>query len=54
VQGAIQLGLAHHGEQFEAEVFGFNLGYEQLPLHLLITAYEPMSWASIPITSPCT
>ncbi|OWY32235.1 iron-containing redox enzyme family protein [Herbaspirillum aquaticum] len=40
VQGAIQLGLAHHGEQFEAEVFGFNLGYEQLPLHLLITAYE--------------
>lgn len=40
VQGAIQLALAHHGEQFEAEVFGFNLGYEQLPLHLLITAYE--------------
>ncbi|BEV16861.1 iron-containing redox enzyme family protein [Herbaspirillum sp. DW155] len=40
VQGAIQLGLAHHGEQFAAEVFGFNLGYEQLPLHLLITAYE--------------
>nr|WP_034334546.1 iron-containing redox enzyme family protein [Herbaspirillum sp. B39] len=40
VQGAIQLGLAHHGAEFEAEVFGFNLGYEQLPLHLLITAYE--------------
>ncbi|MBE7375293.1 iron-containing redox enzyme family protein [Pseudomonas lopnurensis] len=40
VQGAIQLALAEHAEQFLAEVIGFNLGYEQLPLHLLITAYE--------------
>ncbi|MBP0599842.1 iron-containing redox enzyme family protein [Herbaspirillum sp. LeCh32-8] len=40
VQGAIQLALAHHGHDLQAEVFGFNLGYEQLPLHLLITAYE--------------
>ncbi|MGB9983605.1 MULTISPECIES: iron-containing redox enzyme family protein [unclassified Herbaspirillum] len=40
VQGAIQLALAYHGGQYEAEMFGFNLGYEQLPLHLLITAYE--------------
>ncbi len=40
VQGAIQLALAHHAERFLPEVIGFNLGYEQLPLHLLITAYE--------------
>jgi hypothetical protein len=40
VQGAIQLSLAEHAEQFLPEVIGFNLGYEQLPLHLLISAYE--------------
>lgn len=40
VQGAIQLALAHHAGHFLPEVIGFNLGYEQLPLHLLITAYE--------------
>jgi len=40
VQGAIQLALAECAEQFLPEVIGFNLGYEQLPLHLLITAYE--------------
>lgn len=40
VQGAIQLALAEHAERFLPEVIGFNLGYEQLPLHLLITAYE--------------
>lgn len=39
-QGAIQLALAENAEQFLPEVIGFNLGYEQLPLHLLITAYE--------------
>ncbi len=39
-QGAIQLSLAHHAADFLPEVIGFNLGYEQLPLHLLITAYE--------------
>ena len=39
-QGAIQLSLAHHAAQFLPEVIGFNLGYERLPLHLLITAYE--------------
>lgn len=39
-QGAIQLSLAHHGDRFLPEVIGFNLGYEQLPLHLPITAYE--------------
>lgn len=40
MQGAIQLCLAHHADEFLPEVIGFNLGYEQLPLHLLITAYE--------------
>jgi hypothetical protein len=40
VQGAIQLSLAYDAEHFLPELIGFNLGYEQLPLHLLITAYE--------------
>src|SRR5690606_26178928 len=40
VQGAIQLSLAQHADHFLPEVIGFNLGYEQLPLHLLICAYE--------------
>ncbi|QOY92390.1 iron-containing redox enzyme family protein [Massilia sp. UMI-21] len=40
VQGAIQLALGHHTEHFLPEVIGYNLGYEQLPLHLLITSYE--------------
>ena len=40
VQGAIQLALAENAERFLPEVIGFNLGYEQLPLHLLITSYE--------------
>ncbi len=40
VQGAIQLSLAEHAAHFLPEVIGYNLGYEQLPLHLLITAYE--------------
>ena len=40
VQGAIQLALAHQAEQFLPEIIGFNLGYEQLPLHLLIASYE--------------
>jgi len=40
MQGAIQLALAYNAHRFLPEVIGFNLGYEQLPLHLLITAYE--------------
>ena len=40
VQGAIQLALAENAERFLPEVIGFTLGYEQLPLHLLITSYE--------------
>jgi hypothetical protein len=39
-QGLIQLALAWNAEEFLPEVVGFNLGYEQLPLHLLVTAYE--------------
>lgn len=39
-QGAVQLALAYNADEFLPEVIGFNLGYEQLPLHLLITAYE--------------
>jgi len=40
LQGAIQLALAAHGDEFLPELIGYNLGYEQLPLHLLISAYE--------------
>jgi len=40
VQGAIQLALGYQTERFLPEVIGYNLGYEQLPLHLLISAYE--------------
>jgi hypothetical protein len=39
-QGAIQLALAHGGAGYLPEMVGYNLGYEQLPLHLLITSYE--------------
>lgn len=39
-QGVIQSALACSAQEFLPEVIGFNLGYEQLPLHLLITAYE--------------
>lgn len=39
-QGAVQLALAHNADAFLPELIGFNLGYEQLPLHLPITAYE--------------
>jgi hypothetical protein len=40
LQGAIQLALGHCGTAFMPEIVGYNLGYEQLPLHLLISAYE--------------
>lgn len=40
IQGTIQLALAYNIDRFLPEVIGFNLGYEQLPLHLLISAYE--------------
>ena len=40
VQGAIQLALAKYGRALVPEMIGFNLGYEQLPYHLHISAYE--------------
>ncbi|MGE8190259.1 iron-containing redox enzyme family protein [Pseudomonas sp. NPDC086278] len=40
LQGAIQLALGECADAFLPEVIGYNLGYEQLPLHLLISAYE--------------
>lgn len=40
LQGAIQLSLGQLSEQYLPEVIGYNLGYEQLPLHLLITSFE--------------
>ncbi|HSI44279.1 MAG TPA: iron-containing redox enzyme family protein [Methylotenera sp.] len=39
-QGAIQLALGYNAKNYIPEIIGFNLGYEQLPLHLLVTAYE--------------
>ncbi|KAA0968825.1 iron-containing redox enzyme family protein [Pseudomonas sp. ANT_H12B] len=40
LQGAVQLALGYCSDEFLPEVIGYNLGYEQLPLHLLISAYE--------------
>jgi hypothetical protein len=40
LQGAIQLALGACGMDCLPEVIGYNLGYEQLPLHLLISSYE--------------
>lgn len=40
IQGAIQLALAALTDDFLPEIIGYNLGYEQPPLHLLITSYE--------------
>ena len=39
-QGAIQLALGRCAATHMPEILGYNLGYEQLPLHLLISAYE--------------
>ncbi|MBG6075543.1 iron-containing redox enzyme family protein [Polaromonas sp. CG_9.11] len=39
-QGVLQLALGWNARDFLPEIIGFNLGYEQLPLHLLVTAYE--------------
>ncbi|QBF26776.1 iron-containing redox enzyme family protein [Pseudomonas tructae] len=40
LQGALQLALGYNVDAFLPEVIGYNLGYEQLPLHLLVTAFE--------------
>ena len=39
-QPVIQLALGYASDHFLPEMIGFNLGYEQLPLHLMITNYE--------------
>lgn len=39
-QTAIQLALGYAPREFIPEILGFNLGYEQPPLHLFITNYE--------------
>ncbi|MNM03034.1 hypothetical protein D3C81_129960 [compost metagenome] len=36
----VQLALGYAPAEFIPEIIGFNLGYEQLPLHLLISNYE--------------
>jgi len=40
LQGSLQLALGQHCNTHLPEVIGYNLGYEQPPLHLLITTYE--------------
>ncbi|MEQ7922156.1 iron-containing redox enzyme family protein [Xanthomonas sp. WHRI 1810A] len=40
LQGAIQLCLGMNAAPLLPEVIGYNLGYEQLPLHLMITSFE--------------
>lgn len=40
VQGTQQLALGYLAERYLPELIGYNLGYEQLPLHLLISTYE--------------
>nr|WP_224790474.1 iron-containing redox enzyme family protein [Pseudomonas fluorescens] len=40
LQGTIQLALGRLCDECLPEMLGYNLGYEQLPLHLLITAFE--------------
>ncbi|MDD0843568.1 iron-containing redox enzyme family protein [Pseudomonas sp. Gutcm_11s] len=40
IQGTQQLALGHLAERYLPELIGYNLGYEQLPLHLLISTYE--------------
>ncbi|GAA5014569.1 iron-containing redox enzyme family protein [Acinetobacter puyangensis] len=39
-QAAIQLALGYAPAEFLPEIMGYNLEYEQLPLHLLITNFE--------------
>ncbi|AVR70832.1 MULTISPECIES: iron-containing redox enzyme family protein [Pseudomonas aeruginosa group] len=40
LQGTQQLALGHLAADYLPEVIGYNLGYEQPPLHLLITTHE--------------
>lgn len=38
--GCIQMSLSLLSEEYLPELIGYNLGYEQMPLHMLITSYE--------------
>ena len=40
LQGAVQLAFGLSADDFFPELLGYNLGYEAIPLHLLITAFE--------------
>lgn len=40
LQGALQLALGQYYDDVLPELIGYNLGYEQPPLHLLITTHE--------------
>lgn len=40
LQGTLQLALGSLCDEYLPEVLGYNLGYEQPPLHLLISAFE--------------
>lgn len=40
LQGTLQLAMGQQVAHFLPEIIGYNLGYEQPPLHLLITAHE--------------
>lgn len=39
-QAVVQLALGYASDTYLPEIIGFNLGYEQLPLHLMISNYE--------------
>lgn len=40
MQGAVQLAFALCADDLLPELLGYNLGYEAVPLHMLITAFE--------------
>jgi|GEM_PF-6927555 len=53
-QGSTPARGGCQAECYLPEVVGFNFGYEQLPLHLLITTYELDELALPPTTSRYT
>ena len=40
IQGCIQMSLSLVADEYLPELIGYNLGYEQIALHMLITSYE--------------
>ena len=53
-RGTQQLALGHLAADYLPEVIGYNLGYEQPPLHLLITTQELRELGFDPYYSSCT